>query len=270
MVHINNPWRLALATLPTAVLLIPGCLVGSAQATTTGASVGDIDSDGVLNRADNCLVVANPLQRDADANGVGNACDGANSSRTVTQLRRIPLAALDQVMALASPGPMPAYGTQAKGHVRWMPDASIDPAMQSVFMQAWQGKIWYTNTDGGYLLNRMIADVGTHYHAVHYGTSPADGRPAIIVEPGFPVDQFYDMIRMVQPGIYLGYSMLRPSYGIPLAANTRMLSFVLDFNNPKVQANECLQCQLGLSELGLQVLWPTGPANPLGLAPVID
>jgi hypothetical protein len=241
-------------------------LTGLGQAPASAASRSDIDRDGVQDRTDNCIVVPNSNQQDGNRNAVGDACDGANASKTVAQLRAIPLASLNAVMAVTKPGRMPTYGSEAKGYVRWMPDTSLDPVLQKVFMQAWQGKIWYTRSDGGYLVNRMVADVEVHYHKVHFGTSPADGRPAIIVEPGFPVDQFYDMIRFVQPGIYLGYSMLSERYGIKLPANTRMLSFILDFNDPTIRPEECLQCQLGLAKLGIQVTWPLGPKNPLGLS----
>jgi len=33
------------------------------------------DIDGVLDTADNCIVVPNPLQYDTDADGFGNKCD---------------------------------------------------------------------------------------------------------------------------------------------------------------------------------------------------
>jgi hypothetical protein len=36
----------------------------------------DTDGDGVLDRGDNCLTVANADQLDTDADGYGNACDG--------------------------------------------------------------------------------------------------------------------------------------------------------------------------------------------------
>jgi hypothetical protein len=40
---------------------------------------GDADGDGVPNGADNCLNAPNPAQRDADADGQGDACDDGDS-----------------------------------------------------------------------------------------------------------------------------------------------------------------------------------------------
>ncbi len=45
----------------------------------------DGDGDGAIDAADNCLLVPNPTQLDADADGYGNACDAdVNNSGTVT------------------------------------------------------------------------------------------------------------------------------------------------------------------------------------------
>ena len=41
----------------------------------TGPTCDD-DGDGLINRADNCIRIANPRQCDADRDGYGNACDG--------------------------------------------------------------------------------------------------------------------------------------------------------------------------------------------------
>ena len=45
----------------------------------------DIDSDGVIDLSDNCKLVANPTQLDANGDGYGNICDAdLNNSGTVT------------------------------------------------------------------------------------------------------------------------------------------------------------------------------------------
>ena len=42
---------------------------------TINVTVDDQDSDGIINVNDNCILVANPEQRDTDNDGFGNACD---------------------------------------------------------------------------------------------------------------------------------------------------------------------------------------------------
>ena len=51
--------------------------IASVQTTVTNAasSVLDSDSDGLIDSKDNCILVANPAQRDTDTDGYGNYCD---------------------------------------------------------------------------------------------------------------------------------------------------------------------------------------------------
>ena len=50
--------------------------LGIAGVASAGAGLGDSDSDGVDDFFDNCRVVSNVAQYDADFDGCGNACDG--------------------------------------------------------------------------------------------------------------------------------------------------------------------------------------------------
>jgi hypothetical protein len=47
------------------------------------ASTPDPDGDGLLNSSDNCDLVANPLQEDADQDGLGNVCDPDSDNDSV-------------------------------------------------------------------------------------------------------------------------------------------------------------------------------------------
>ncbi len=42
---------------------------------TINVTVEDQDSDGIIDVSDNCILVANPEQRDTDGDGFGNYCD---------------------------------------------------------------------------------------------------------------------------------------------------------------------------------------------------
>ncbi len=67
----NNPWPDSNADAQMGSWLVRSTL--------------DSDADGALDVIDNCLLLANPTQLDADADGYGNACDAdLNNSGTVT------------------------------------------------------------------------------------------------------------------------------------------------------------------------------------------
>jgi len=73
-------WRIGLAIIALTLL----GAVYTARAQTFDSDKGpfdpppaqDTDHDGVPNRLDNCILVANPNQKDGDGDGHGNACDG--------------------------------------------------------------------------------------------------------------------------------------------------------------------------------------------------
>jgi len=43
----------------------------------------DTDGDGILDRNDNCPLVANEDQKDTDGDGIGDACDTDDVSMTI-------------------------------------------------------------------------------------------------------------------------------------------------------------------------------------------
>ena len=57
------------------IMLLGIFLIGFVFATGIPDPYGDYDSDGVLNKDDNCYYVYNPFQTDSDNDGWGNCCD---------------------------------------------------------------------------------------------------------------------------------------------------------------------------------------------------
>jgi hypothetical protein len=51
-------------------------LLGLVPLATTFDIVNDSDPDGIVDSDDDCIEIANADQRDSNADGIGNACDG--------------------------------------------------------------------------------------------------------------------------------------------------------------------------------------------------
>lgn len=245
LLHRRSRLRTAAALVPILAL----AWVGTASASSF-ADPADFDLDGVPNATDTCVVVADAENRDTDGNGVGDACDGQGPNPTVEAIRSMPQAQIDELFGTLDAGPMPGWKAYAYGQVinptpglvnLLCPTCHGDKQkIELVAATIWQGKVWYTNASGGLLYNRMLNDTRVWRHRVSYRTSKRDRRPVIRVDPQGPVfDGFYDDIRMVQPGIYVGMSLMK-TYG--WGRDQRVLTFTLDFTNPELSDAQCPVC----------------------------
>lgn len=235
----------ALAVAPVVTLACAG-----AASASTFANPADFDRDGVANATDNCLIVANPGNADADGNGVGDACDGQRPNPSVEAIRAMPQVQINELFRTLDAGPMPGWKKYSAGSVVHptpllvkilCPTCRRDQAtIDRVASLLWQGKTFFTNESGGMLYNRMFNDTRIWRHRVSYRTSKFDGRRVIRVDPQGPIfDGFYDDVRMIQPGIYVGITMMK-MYG--LARDQRVLTFTLDFTNPELSDEQCPLC----------------------------
>jgi hypothetical protein len=173
---------------------------------------------------------------------------------TFTALSEYPgnLAQFDAIFrCLANyPTVMPGWDVEAKGWTELAPDAGpLDIVLQKALMAGvWQGKVWYTHQDGGAIYNRMFDDRQTWHHRVAWTpTTLLDNKPAILVD-ATPVPGT-DNIRMVQPGIYLGLTMvngLQPIWGPnstwTVPPGLAYGYFTLDFLNTTITKSECPIC----------------------------
>jgi len=81
-VTLGQPSPVGVSTSPSGLTLRSG--VWPIFAAPGGAGDPDSDGDGVLDVSDNCLLVPNPAQVDADLDGFGNLCDADLDNDGVT------------------------------------------------------------------------------------------------------------------------------------------------------------------------------------------
>ena len=86
-VSASNPWtRAGLNGVPVIESSVQE-LATIKTGNTAVAAASDLDGDGVLDSADNCVMAANPGQEDAgDGDGVGDACDNCINVANANQL----------------------------------------------------------------------------------------------------------------------------------------------------------------------------------------
>ena len=173
----------------------------------------DFDGDGIPNKEDNCIIVANQRQNDRDGNGLGDVCDHQCPNQSMKVIYNdISAQEFDELFLIAeTAGPMPGSG----------PAIGIGPQVQPVVYGAfssplagqnilggWVGKQFYTDEKGGMVYNRMLyglLDFWPHY--VSYGISEWDGKPVINIIAAFPFDRLPDEVRMLEKDVYIGYSL---------------------------------------------------------------
>ena len=156
---------------------------------------------------------------------------------------------LDTLYQSLPAGPMPQYGSKARGYWRWYPDAQglDEPGNRLMNLLVWQGKTFYTNETGGYMMNRVVADQEGFRSAVYFANGWLDGQPAIIVDYGeagdYPADAiFRDEIRMVQPGVYLGFGWRNREHPPWTGERFERITFILDFVHPDLSPSDCPHC----------------------------
>lgn len=227
---------------------------------TADASQGDSDGDGVGDACDgkDARLAAN---QDEDLSNDVCSAQGSGTMRALlglneVQLQQVFTASYDRAIARHGEVPMPSYpnhdssvGLEASGAVLWEPDyATLNDVERALTFAVWTGKIWYVDQDGGFLVNTMfgLAEVPIVNHDVYRAVSPIDGRPGIQVQPratewydwwlNIAAWDFFDTVRQIEPGVYLGYSMSRTLYvdiQRPFTRPARVLNFSLDFNCPE-------------------------------------
>lgn len=215
-------------TIISAALVLVALLALPATSGAAGYSGQDFDGDGVGNASDNCLVVANPDQQPASGSPTGAACTGDKAQATVDALRfGFGQAQLDQIFRYISAGPMPGWEARCKGYAIWSADSGSDDDQANAWSEAlWQGKTFYTGTNGGFVWNRWgSSNTVAVRGSVYYGRSIVDGKQEITIRYNGVEWAGFDEVRTVQPGIQLGY-------GYSQAGPKRLVNFVFDFVHP--------------------------------------
>jgi hypothetical protein len=96
------------------------------KASKTEFTLPDADADGVPDGADNCELVANPAQPDADGDTLGDACDEDDDGDAMPDAEDC--AALDP--AQGTPAEVPSLdvtaGPASVAHLAWSPAARAD------------------------------------------------------------------------------------------------------------------------------------------------
>ena len=218
--------RAALLAIGTAVLMISTLITSVAGASAAPASA-----------------------RTRSTQAVTESC--TQSQAVVEQLRTMTTSQLEQVFeSLPADPPIPQGVAAGYG---WL-DANASPiTIQNLIHPIWQGKSLYTIL-GINIINDIFVGIQTAPGVAYYASSPIDGRGALKLD-WTSYSPFYDDIRMVDPGVYVGFAFtdtnsispildgfipvllsllsganITPDH--PIEANVPYGNFLLDFDCP--------------------------------------
>jgi hypothetical protein len=148
------------------------------------------------------------------------------------------------------PADSPYPTGEGQGYV-WLDSSSKTPIqIQNLVHRIWQGKTFY-NVLGAHIVFDVFFGQQVPPGVVHYGTSHLDGRGALLFDWRL-YTPFWDEVRMVAPGVYIGnsfsnqsiignialgviptvLSVLGISTSQPLQPNTPIINVIIDTDCP--------------------------------------
>ncbi|MEV6136579.1 hypothetical protein AB0L63_11060 [Nocardia sp. NPDC051990] len=202
--HANQVLLMATAVL---TLGFPSLFLGAAApaAADSGILDSEVDDseviDATVDYGDGCVLYPD------------------NATATIESLRsRCSAEQQDAIFRDASRGEVPMGVTNG-----WV---TRPPIMEAVAPALWIGKTFYTDPDGGFLVNRITSEGLEAWKADVY-TAPAimDGRPTWVLDYApSPTPPVYDEIREVTPNVWFGYSWWRGHF-----QTTLLLTFALTY-----------------------------------------
>ena len=151
----------------------------------------------------------------------------AVQTHTLDSLFRLSRAELEALYRRLEPGPMP--DGESRGVATALPGTATGELSEAFFSIFWQGKVF--DRGGGFLVNKILGGLRAVKALLSVGESWFDGRPSILIdyrETSWLCKAVRDEIRMVAPGLYLGFAYLRTP-GRPKAP----LLFALDFGGSR-------------------------------------
>jgi hypothetical protein len=127
----------------------------------------------------------------------------AQSQPIVESLRTMSMSQFESVFETLPADP-PYPSGQGQGYV-WLDSTNKTPIqIQNLVHPIWQGKTFY-NVLGSHTVFDIFFNQQLALGTMHYGTSHLDGR-GVLVFDWRAYTPFYDEVRMIAPGVYVGNS----------------------------------------------------------------